>query len=73
MSASPFRTTSGPFVEIPVPVVSDSLSDSKKNLEDVPFEAEIHDFPAVDGVEGAVQKEKVARPLSWFQRLFHGS
>lgn len=67
MSVSPFRTTTGPFVEVPVPVTSTSLSDAKKDLEDVPFEADIHEFPIPERDE-----VRIAKPQSrgWLNRLF---
>ena len=73
MSVSPFRTTSGPFVEVPAPVTSSSHSDARKELEDVPFDADIHEFPAPDQQESAREPEarRVGRQ-GWFNRLFSG-
>ena len=70
MNASPFRVTAGPFVEVPVPVPPSSLSEVKKNLEDVPFnsetpELENRDYTAKRG-EAAYS---VNRVQIWFQRL----
>ena len=70
MSVSPFRTTSGPFVEVPVPVAPTSLTEARKNLEDVPFDADIHEFPVPEQQE--YKPEPKARRQGWFNRLFTG-
>lgn len=70
MSASPFRTTTGPFIEVPVPVAPSSLSDAKKDLEDVPFKADIHEFPAQEQSQFASGSK--AHRHGWFSRLFAG-
>ncbi len=62
MSASPFRTTAEPFLEIPVPVTSDEFVESKP-LEDVPFVSADKEGQIADGHS---PKEKV----SWFSKLF---
>ena len=73
MSVSPFRTTPGPFVEVPVPVDSSSLPDAKKDLEDVPFEADIHEFPAPEQSSSvSTARPKGARGRHWFNRIFSG-
>ena len=75
MSASPFRTTSGSFVESPVPIVSDSLSEVKKSLEDVPFDS---DSAPSEFAEVAVEmsspstREKRGRSKRLFERVLMG-
>ena len=70
MSVSPFRTTNGPFVEVPVPMVPPSQSDSKKDLEDIPFEADIHEFPASESAETTERVKTQGGGL--LRRLFKG-
>ena len=75
MSSSPFRTTTGPFVEVPVPVAPASLSDAKKALEDVPFDADIHEFPAMEKPQKKASYTPVKPISSWrlfLNRLFSG-
>jgi uncharacterized protein YoxC len=73
MSASPFRTTTGPFIEVPVPVAPDSLSDAKKDLEDVPFDAaaDIHEFPSSERLPTSSPTATRRKP-GFFSRLFSG-
>ena len=72
MSASPFRSTSGPFIEVPVPVTPDSLHDAKKDLEDIPFEAaDIHEFPGSEQV-AKPSSSKASKRDNWVSRLFSG-
>ncbi|MGJ8723113.1 MAG: hypothetical protein ACSHYB_01035 [Roseibacillus sp.] len=70
MSASPFRTTTGPFIEVPVPVAPSSLSEAKRDLEDVPFEADIHEFPAREQSQFSTAPK--ANRHGWLSRLFAG-
>lgn len=70
MSASPFRTTSGPFIEVPVPVDAHSLTEAKKDLEDVPFKAEVHEFPVPETSESTPKAHREG--TGWFSRLFKG-
>ena len=73
MSASPFRTTSGPFVEVPAPVVPASSSEAKKDLEDVPFDADIHEFPSAEEQEVSPEPTPPkTRRHGLFNRLFAG-
>ncbi|GHC48911.1 hypothetical protein [Roseibacillus persicicus] len=73
MSASPFRTTTESFIEAPVPVTPSSLQEMKKNLEDVPFEAGVHDFPTPEmAFERERDSEPFARSKNWFHKLFKG-
>lgn len=70
MSASPFRTTTEPFIEVPVPVTPSSLQEMKRSLEDVPFVADIHAFPAPElAYEREERSQSIARPKNWFQKL----
>lgn len=74
MSASPFRATSGPFIEVPVPVNPDSLSDGKKGLEDIPFEAgtTIHEFPSPEASDSRSDYPPKRRVGGWMAKLFRG-
>ena len=71
MSSSPFRTTTGSFIEVPVPVTPASLLDAKKDLEDVPFDADVHEFPSTEEAP-----EESSSPASgwrgFMNRLFSG-
>ena len=58
-----------------MPVDSSSLLfEAKKDLEDVPFEAEIHEFPAPRAVELNVRQSRASgvRSRHWFNRIFSG-
>lgn len=70
MSASPFQTPSGPFVEIPAPFASDAaVSPVKKELENVPFKAEVHEFPAPE-FELEKEDENSPRRRSFLAKMF---
>ena len=68
MSASPFRTTTGPFLEVPVPT-NLNPDDVRTDLEDVPFDAEIQDFPIS---EEQMNNVAPVKRFTWFHRIFAG-
>lgn len=65
MSASPFRTTLKPFLEVASPVAPSELSESRP-LEDIPFESRIENFP----VPVAKKRERSQPKVTWLTRLF---
>lgn len=70
MSASPFRATSGPFVEVPVPVSPDSLPKVSKDLEDVPFASDLRQYPSGENSTGEASQAPVRRaPAAFWNTL----
>jgi chromosome segregation ATPase len=68
MSASPFRTTAEPFLEIPVPARKEKERESKE-LEDIPFESSAKNAsasPAFDAQASTAENQK----KGVFKRLF---